>query len=266
MAPSNTLPLDGIELKSPKLETMRTPDWKSQVKETWAFIEKNYIVTKTTKCSTHVHISLKRAGSGDSGMGLQSIKRIAQCIIHFEPAFEALTSRERRGNIYSSSNWIDNKWFAHPDMTRAKVIEAIGNCGSTAEVIELMSPKPQDRFWAWNFQAMKKFGTIEFRKGSASLNGDQAVAWAELVLLFVQSALVADIRSLKTVPANIRGLKFFLGEHNLGDVATLFRGKGDRETLQPKLLFPNPAEKEMLEKKLAEDAKEQVRLGRRRWF
>jgi hypothetical protein len=202
-------------------------------------------------------------GGGGIGMGLRNLKKIAQCIIHFEPALEALVPKDRRGNIYACSNWIDNQWFANSYMTRGEVIDIIGRCDSQTDLIRLMCPKPQKRFFAWNFHALNKFGTIEFRKGGASLKGDEAIAWAELVLLFVQSAVQIDRESLRTMPANIKGLKRFLGVHELRDLEPLLEGKDEDEIVEPKIILSrNEQEKEILRKKLRDDAAEQIKLAK----
>ncbi len=249
--------VDGVETKTPKLRTSRTPNWRECVKATWAFVERHYVVSKTNMCSTHVHVSVARQGG--SGMGRPNMKKIAQCIIHWEPALEVLVPEERRGNVYASSNWIDNKNFE--SLTRSEAIEMIENCRSLEEVILLMSPKPQGRFWAWNFQAMRKSRTIEFRKGGASLNGEQALAWAELVLLFIEAAVQTDIESLRTVPAIIKTLKIFLGEDKLNNVKPLFEGKKDQESVQPTIVGKPSFDTELLRQKmLKKDANEQRRL------
>lgn len=251
-------------MKSPKLRTSQESNWKDQVKATWDFVKKNYIVSKTTQCSTHIHISALHESEGGAGFSFQDLKKIAQCIIYFEPALEALTPEERRGNIYASSNWIDNRWFTHPVMTRSAVIDIIETCGSQAELILLMSPTPQKRFFAWNFRALNKFGTIEFRKGGASLNGGEAIAWAELVLLFVQSAMQTEKESLKAMPANIRGLKTFLGADKLKDLGPLLKGKNDDESVQPKIVLSrNDKETASLEKKLRKDDEEQRKRAKK---
>jgi Putative amidoligase enzyme len=235
------------------------------VKATWGYIQKYYLVGKTTLCSTHVHISAIFIGDdGERGMDLESMKRIAQCVIHWEPALEALTPEERRGNMYARSNWIDNPRFKAPIQTRSIVITQIGECRSRDEIIDLMSPKLLDRFWAWNFRAMNKYGTIEFRKGSASLNGEQVLAWSELALCFVQSAMQTDINSLGRVPANVAALKRFLGgAEKVKALKLIFDGKRDDASVQPELIYkPDMNMEIMLRRKLREDNEKQQKLAR----
>lgn len=254
----------GIELKSPKIR-VRDPDWRSQVRATWTFIQNNYQVARNILCSTHVHISMTRQfdAIGEVGMGLPNMKKVAQAIIHFEPALEALVPPVRRGNLFAQSNWIDNINFSDEKITREVAIEMIGKCSSENELICLLCPQPQQRFFAWNFRAMKRYRTIEFRKGSASMNADEVLAWAELVLLFVQAAVKTTPKALRIIPANVRGLKGFLGLDKLKPLAVLLDGRTGEEGVQPTLLCYRSLEEEtMLQQKLADDEKQRVKLAR----
>jgi Putative amidoligase enzyme len=259
--------LGAVELRSPKLRTDEAPNWRSTVKKTWAFIERNYIVSKNEECSTHVHVSVisgGRAGRPEQiGMSLEIMKKIAQCVIHFEPALEVLVPHERRGNAYARSNWIDNNNFAQESSTREAVIRQIDGCTTEDELIMLMCPGHIERNFAFNFHAIKEFGTIEYRKGSASLNGDEAVAWADLALLFVQAAVQVKPESLCTVPANIKALKEFLGTTNLRNLQPLLGGKQPDESQQPKICSGEStgSRRDMLVRKLKADEEKQQRLA-----
>lgn len=226
------------------------------------------MVTKNQMCGTHVHISLEREGSGAAGggigMSLQDIKRIAQCAIHFEPAIEALVPPERRRNVFIMSNWIDNAKFADERVTRQVAIEMIEECAHVNEIISLLCPIPQDRNFAWNFRALRRFGTIEFRKGGASLNAAEALAWAELTLLFAEAALQVAPKSLRTMPANIRGLKTFLGPDKLNYLRAMFDGKSGDESLQPQIIMTDDGkQEEILRKKLKYDEELQRQLAKK---
>lgn len=127
-----------------------------------------------------------------------------------------------------------------------------------------MSCQEIGRYWAWNFRAIEKFGSIEFRKGDASRNGREAVAWAELVLLFVQAAVQTTPESLKEVPANVAALKNFLGRDKLLPLKPLLAGKSGRESLQPTLLpYERIGDPVVLQRKLKFDEEKQRRLARR---
>lgn len=246
-------------MKTPKIQVSDTLDWAGQVKRTWAFIKENYEVSKTGMCGTHVHISMQRGMQPGTtlgtGMGLQNLKRIAQYAIHFEPALEALVPEGRRANMFAVSNWIDNINFADTSITRQVAMKMIDRCDRQSELIELMCPLPHKRCYAWNFWALKKFGTIEFRKGSASLNAGDALAWAELTILFVQAAVKALPDSLLTRPANIEELRRFLGPNKLRYLKPMFNQLTGEESLQPVLGMSSWMNvEEMQQKKLTDDA------------
>ena len=198
------------------------------------------------------------------GLNLQSMTKIAQCAIHFEPALEALVPLDRRGNQYVLSNWIDNSCFAEKSWTREAVIQMIGRSPSIRHLREIMCPKPPYRYYAWNFHAHAKFGTVEFRKGSASVNAEQAILWADLAILFVQAALNVDIEQLNEVPANVGALKSFLGKDNLACLAPLLRGTSDSDCVQPtRTLNRSKEEVAILNEKLNDDARKQQALAQK---
>ncbi len=255
----------GVEMKTPKIKIYENADWANQIKETWAFVQKNYLISTNFMCSTHIHISVRRdmpPSGGGLGMGLKNLKKIAQAAIHFEPALEPLLTEKRRGNIYVSSNWIDNAMFKKKEITRRVAIQMIEACKNEGDVINLMCPEPQNRYFAWNFRAMKRFGTIEYRKGSPSVNASEALAWAELTILFVDAALQSTPKSLAPIPANVRGLKGFLGADKLKYLKPMFSRMNGAESLQPQLLiYNNLEEEEMLQRKLGADEEKQKRLA-----
>lgn len=245
------------------------PDWTRQVQETWAFMEKHYVIIANEMCSTHVHISMQRGIQTGTelviGMGLPNMKKLAQCIIHWEIAVEALVPEDRRRNMFATSNWIDNINFQEERITRRVAIDKIEHCATERELIKLMSPLPQERFFAWNFRAIEKHGTIEFRKGGASVNASEALAWGEFVLLFVQAALRASPEAMRKVPANTTELKKFLGPDNLKYLKPIFSRTDGEDSRHPVPLMYQTIERAfMLQKKLIADEEEQQRL-RRDW-
>ncbi|KAI0392851.1 hypothetical protein F5Y17DRAFT_434922 [Xylariaceae sp. FL0594] len=50
------------------------------------------------------------------------------------------------------------------NVSRAGAIAKLDACGAVDHVIELMNPSGS-RFFGWNFQAIKKYKTVEFRRG-----------------------------------------------------------------------------------------------------
>lgn len=246
----------GMEMTSPLFRVYKGSPWREEVRRTWAFLERNYEITTDVHCSTHVHISITR------GFVLEDLKRIAQCIIHFEPAIEALVPPERRGNHYSKSNWLDNPVFASKDKSPREAIQEIGRAKTREEVVQLMTPG-KDSYYTWNFQSLARLKTIEFRKGSPSRNAREALAWAEFTMTFILSAMQTEDppRYLDRIAPNVDGLKRFLlqekREPSMCDpeyLEPLWVGTTGKESVQPTVIgfFHGPHRKWLESKSVRE--------------
>lgn len=252
-------------MTSPILRAYKGSHWRRDVQTTWAFLGDHCKVLKNRDCSTHVHISVLR------GFTLQEIKQIAQCIIHFEPAVEALIPLERQANTYSKSNWIDNPFFTNRDLSRNQAIRRIGACKDLDAVISLMNPD-RDRYYGWNFLTMEECKTIEFRKGAASRDASDSLTWAEFAMTFVQSAMQSNLKPdmLSKIPSNIQGLRWFLLQRKIVPgmsdpryLAPLFANKLPHESIIPHVVRQTtPAEKEVLEGKRESDSRRNAILAR----
>jgi Putative amidoligase enzyme len=229
--------LGGIEMTSPLFRAYRGSPWRDEVKTTWAFLRKHYLITTNEKCSTHVHVSYRK------GFDLAALQKIAQCIIHFEPAVEAIVPQSRRANSYAKSNWLDNVNFWVEKKSPRQAIEEIGNARARQEVVELMTPG-LDKWFAWNFRSILDLRTLEFRKAGASTTVQEALAWAEFAMTFVLSAMQTENTPayLNTLPPNVDGLRrFLLKEKRPADapmcnpeyLKPLWAGKTGKESLQP---------------------------------
>lgn len=162
------------------------------------------MVSADASCSTHVHVSKAE------GYTPVQLKRLAQAIIHFEPAFEALVPSERRKNEYARSNWIDNKNFGYKRLSRQESIAVLESCSTVKEIINLMNPDGS-KYFGWNFQAIPKYSTVEFRRGAASTSVNDVYSWVELAVSFVMASLkLQTAAGLKKYASNIRGLTEFI--------------------------------------------------------
>jgi hypothetical protein len=147
-------------------------------------------------------------------------------------------------------------------------MERIIKCTSIAEVITLMCPGQgvEAKYYAWNFTAINKYNTIEFRKGAASVSEGLAFAWIELALRFVLiSRQMGDMETLRQIPVNITSLKEYLsqeGEYAAlqifddAPLALLFAGK-KVPSVQPmpvNVETLSPADRQMLERKIKFDS------------
>jgi Putative amidoligase enzyme len=252
-------------MTSPALQAYRCSPWREQVQATWAFLADHYRVHTNEWCSTHVHVSVS------GGYSLRDIKNIAQCALHFEPAVEVLVPAERRYNYYSKGNWINNRNLAGRNLSRIDSIAKIEACENKGQLISLMHPG-LDRYFGWNFWSLNKLNTIEFRKGAGSRNADEALAWAELAMTFVQSAMKSIITPdlLRRIPPNIRGLQWFLLQdqavEGISDpryLAPLFADKLPHASVTPLLYLQTPADIiPMLERKIEDDRRRNAMLAR----
>lgn len=233
-------------MTTPLFRAYKGSPWREEVKETWAFLKRNYVlctdviledsVFAKTGCATHVHISIRR------GFRHVDLQRIAQFIIHFEPAIEALLPEERRGQLFARSNWLDNKNFIRAKKTRRQAIEEIGQTKDRQAVVSLISPNPLGDHFAWTFTKLENHKTIEFRKPGPSHSAEEAIMWAEFAMAFILSAMQTEdpVTYMRRVPPNVGGLKQFLlqkkQEPHMCDpsyLTPLWRGRTGKEIKQP---------------------------------
>lgn len=253
-------------MASPLFRAYKFSRWREDVDRVWKFLHENYVVTTDEHCSTHVHISVKR------GYSLQDLRRIAQCIIHFEPAIEALVPPVRRGNIYVKSNWLENPHFGFGEKSPRQAIKMIGDARDRCEVMELMTPQGQ-KWFAWNFQSLMTLHTIEFRKGAAATTAQQSLAWAELAMTFIQSAMGSGdddtVDHLNRIPPNVGGLKRFLLRKRQNPhmcdpryLEPLWTGRVDSDSIQANISqsFNGPPVKRQEQRRAAETERYWLKL------
>ena len=185
--------------------------WRRHVESTWEFLKRQYDITEHDNYGTHIHISV------EGGFSLQELKQIAQGAIHFEPAFDALVPYYRRGggNHFAKSNWVDAEQLAKANRSRATSIKFIDRIKSLGALLTVMNPD-RDKKFAWNFQSIYKYWTVEFRTPPVCTNVDEVLSWAELAMSFIQSSIRYGVREkLLRVPSTIGGLRWFLQQSNV---------------------------------------------------
>lgn len=183
--------------------------WRSHVEATWSYLQQHYEVTGNDDCGTHVHVSL------EGGYSLDELKLVAQAALHFEPSFEALVPEARRYHSECQSSWIDSHEFAIKGQSRAESILIISRATSFHTLLDLMQPYNVRRY-IWNFRSILKYYTIEFRKPPASKTANEALAWAELAISFVQTSIrYASPERLGQIPPTVGGLRWFLRQHHV---------------------------------------------------
>lgn len=256
----------GVENISPILRASPGSHWRDHVRAVWEFLDKGYLVSSHESCGTHVHVSIAE------GYTIGKVKRIAQAVIHFEPAFEALLPPSRLQNEYAASNWIDNPILGRAGKSRVESIAMIEQCSTTRQVVEMMCPH-QSKYWGWNFLNIVEdpHYTIEFRRGPASSTVDDVFLWVELAMSFIQAAIQHGLpENFKGIPSTVGGLRWFMtngglnfteGMNDHRYLNAVFENRDVNAFLEPRpigKLSPEKAQK--LEKKTEEDAQVNVML------
>lgn len=193
---------------SPLFVSYQGSNWRSYVEATWRSLEKSYSIQASTECATHIHVSVAK------GYSLKEMKRIAQTIVHFEPAINALVPRCRLFpvNYYAKSSWLDSDKLGKENRQRAESINFISHIGSYNRLLAVMQPN-EDRHYAWNFRAYERYRTIEFRLPPASRAAHECLAWAELAMTVVQAGIRHGTpEKLIQVPPTVGGLRWFLDQ------------------------------------------------------
>ncbi|KAG0154189.1 hypothetical protein PDIDSM_1569 [Penicillium digitatum] len=203
----------GLESISPIFRAHEGSRWRQHVEFMWRFLLADFHVDSNASCGTHVHLS--RVG----GYSLSDLKKICQSLIHFEPAFEAILPEERLGNEYGRSNWLDNMNFGHQNLSRRQSIAIIQRVSTMRELVLLMNPD-HDKMFGWNFLYLlnNPHGTIEFRRGAASNSVQDVFIYIEIAMSFLEASVrLGDVESLKSVPATVGGLQWFIQAAKLPD-------------------------------------------------
>ena len=184
--------------------------WRSHVEATWKYLEQYYEITGSKDCATHIHISV------EGGYSFGEVKRIAQSVLYFEPAFAALVPGERRGEKcdWAKSSWLDSDHLAVEDRSRDQSMAFIDTVTDFYSFLTVMNT--EQRYYAWNFRSIEKYYTIEFRQPPASTTVNEALSWAELAMSFIQASIEHGYRAkLRKVPATVGGLRWFLEQSNV---------------------------------------------------
>jgi Putative amidoligase enzyme len=153
--------------------------------------------TVSVRCGLHVHIY-----AGD--LTLKQMKALAIEFAHAETAFDAIMppSRRRDLNQYVLSNRTAFGGTYDGEGINC-AIDAYNAATSVERLIETVaSARPMagnydgsgTRFRKSNFEAFRKYHTVEFRQHSATTDPDKAMNWIRLCLAFVERSLTASPR------------------------------------------------------------------------
>ena len=243
--------IGGIELVSPIFQAFPGSIWRDNVEGIWGYLWKRYEVIGSPSASTHIHIGLEPEYT------LKDLKRIAQAVIHFEPAFEALLPECRNRNFQAKSNWLNAPGLARDGKSRLESIAVIEATLDFDELLNLLQPlKPSgdsyDKSFCWNFSNLHTKRSIEFRKKPVSTTPEEALCWAELALSFVQASTCCESpEAFRRIPPTVGGLRWFLwkladipGVNQPERLERLWEGKNPEATLQPELEYVTLSDRE----------------------
>ena len=99
------------------------------------------------------------------------VKEIARKIVHFQPTIDQhFPAQDRVNNDFCRSNAGDQ--------------QEIQNAQNLNQLIEIMSPS---RRFAWNLQALKQHGTIEYRQAPGQMTPRGANSWVRFAISFIHA-------------------------------------------------------------------------------
>jgi hypothetical protein len=169
-------------------------------------------------CGTHINIRF----SAEYSLHIPQLKNIAREIIYFEPAFEDLLPKYRRGYAYAKSNGsrirkasgnghmaIEN---AETEYAIVKLMQGLRQTGSENERNPDSDKHLSDPDYACNFNRLSDL-EIEFRNAPACASGEGTVRWAELILSFHIAAWKTPDSELEQYSRGIEGLWEFLDRY-----------------------------------------------------
>lgn len=188
-----SLGMDGAEVVSPVLsgeagiiEARRVAD-----------AMKAFGCTITVKCGFHVHV-------GAADLTVDQLRNVAILYVFGETAFDAIMppSRRRDSNVYILSN--RTAFGGNYDSEAVnRAIAAYKAAGQSKQrLIEVVSGANRTngrdhgaRYRKLNFHPLNRYGTVEFRQHSGTVEADKIANWVELCVRLVDRAMTGKPRS-----------------------------------------------------------------------
>ncbi|RPA96613.1 hypothetical protein L873DRAFT_1810957 [Choiromyces venosus 120613-1] len=175
---------EAIELCTPIL---RFGSWKWVIPTVVEHLTSEFDCQFNNTTGLHVHV-----GRG-CGWELADAKAIASAVIIFESTLDHYHPPHRRPYV----NWcIQSNRYSNgfKSLSKSAIIKELYEAENLDELIKLISPT---KFFKYNFNSLKKYGTIEFRQADAAISMDQAVEWINRVISFVTAAVETDPEEFK---------------------------------------------------------------------
>src|SRR5579871_5508506 len=144
--------------------------------------------TISVRCGFHVHVNA-------ADLSLEQLRTLAINFVHCETAFDAIVppSRRRDLNRYILSNRTAFGGSYDNDAIN-RAIDAYASAATRQDLIGVVSSSAQKSFGRYsvtryrklNLTALDRYGTVEFRQHSGTVDPDKVENWVRLCVAFVE--------------------------------------------------------------------------------
>lgn len=216
--------LEKLELVTPVLEYSSDPKkvkwhppWKKLYVATWGYLNNHYILQDDISCGTTIFTW----SDSPHAYTVPEMKRLCTAVVHFEHTFSLImgdtSSDPNRQRL--KRNWRDHPRLGGRHQTPAESIQAINALQSEAHLPPMsrfLKSWGEDYFWNLsNLHTKRKVlldPGVQYRQPRSCTTANDAIKWAELVVLFVKAAMACPPHSLLTQKneASYQGLAHFL--------------------------------------------------------
>lgn len=132
-------------------------------------------------CGLHVHI-------GVAHLGVEKVKNFCRNYIKFEDFFDFIQpeSRRQNNNQYIRSNrGVFGDYTSEATVNRA--FDRIDTARTMQDLIDVLNPY-SNRYYKLNLTAFRRYGTLEFRQHSGTIEAEKACNWVRLLMAFVDGS------------------------------------------------------------------------------
>jgi hypothetical protein len=211
-----------LNLISPLLFTFDEIPWHKHIERTWEFLNEYYELRADGQSYTQIYVNI------ESPWTALQIKRIAQAIIHFEPALEMFTPQSGRTGLHrlpgsgnrmnDSASSLSNTSLRERvyNKTRAQSIAEIEDVVGTRQVMKLIQERGNVEF---RWHAYDRYYVVwrlvkeetRFANFAGSLVAANVLMWTGLAESFIQAAVTCHSpEKLQKIAPNREGLRHFM--------------------------------------------------------
>lgn len=146
---------------------------------------------------------------------LQEAQRIAQAGICLEPAVEVVIP-DPNGIVNVSSNWLQNGAFAPNGRHRPACVDLIQAAATKGALVSLLYRTQPAVAYTWDFNYLTQSEKrIAFQRAPPTADFNDAIRYTEFTMCFTRAAMRCSKEQLLRIPANVRGLVWFLSQFGL---------------------------------------------------